>query len=165
MTLETMLKEYADFNLWANTQMVSWLRAKPAELMGREMPSSFPTIRDTLLHIWGAEEIWLERLRQIPTSTFLTERFEGGVGDVFEGILRKSGEFAAYVQAMNDIDFQQICAFKLLNGSEDSQPRSLMIQHCLNHSTYHRGQIVTMARNFGLTDPPSTDFIKYVRTK
>jgi uncharacterized damage-inducible protein DinB len=40
-----------------------------------------------------------------------------------------------------------------------------MIHHCMNHSTYHRGQIVTIARNLELTDPPSTDFMRYVRLK
>jgi len=165
MTIESLLKDYSKSNLWANNQIVNWLKTKPLELMGREIPSSFPTIRDTLLHIWGAEEIWLERLQLIPPSAFLFQRFNGSVEDIFEGILKKSEEFAGYVDDLSDTDFQEICTFKLLNGTEDSRPRSKMIHHCMNHSTYHRGQIVTMARNFGLTDPPSTDYMKYVRIK
>ncbi len=165
MTLESLLKDYATFNLWANTQIVNWLKSKPVELMTQEMPSSFPTIRDTLLHIWGAEEIWLERLQLVSPSKFLSERFSGTVEDVFAGIVLKSGAFSAYVQDLSDADFQEICTFKLLNGTEDSRSRSKMIHHCMNHSTYHRGQIVTMARNFGLSDPPSTDYMKYVRLK
>jgi len=165
MTLESLLKDYAEFNLWANTQTVNWLKIKPLDLMEREMPSSFPSIRDTLLHIWGAEEIWLERLRLVPPTTFLSQRFTGTVEDVFEGILKNSEIFAAYVQDLPDADFQEVCSFKLLNGTEDSRSRAKMIHHCMNHSTYHRGQIVTMARNFGLTDPPSTDYMKYVRLR
>jgi len=165
MTLESLLKDYASFNLWANIQFVNWLKTKPLELMVREIPSSYPTLRDTLIHIWGAEQIWLERLQLIPPTTFLSERFNGTVEDVFEGILSQSEEFAKYVDALPDADFQEICTFKLLNGTEDSRARSKMIHHCLNHSTYHRGQMVTMARNFGLTDPPCTDYMKYVRIK
>lgn len=165
MTLESLIKDYAAFNLWANTETVNWLKTKPLELMEREMPSSFPTIRDTLLHIWGAEEIWLERLRLVPPTTFLSQRFTGTVEDVFVGILKSSETFADYVQDLPDADFQEICSFKLLNGTEDSRSRAKMIHHCMNHSTYHRGQIVTMARNFGLTDPPSTDYMKYVRLR
>lgn len=165
MTLESLLKDYAEFNLWANTQTVNWLKIKPLDLMEREMPSSFPSIRDTLLHIWGAEEIWLERLRLVPPTTFLSQRFTGTVEDVFEGILKNSEAFVAYVQDLPDADFQEVCSFKLLNGTEDSRSRAKMIHHCMNHSTYHRGQIVTMARNFGLTDPPSTDYMKYVRLR
>ena len=43
-------------------------------------------------------------------------------------------------------------------------PQPDMIQHCLNQSTYHRGQIVTIARKIGLTDPPMTDYILYVNS-
>ena len=163
MTLETLIKDYAEFNLWANTQLINWLKTKPAELMEQEMPSSFPSIRDSMIHIWGAEEIWLERLQLVSPTTFLSQRFSGTVEDVFEGILKNSAIFKDYVHALSDAEFQEICTFTLFNGTEDSRPRAKMIHHCMNHSTYHRGQIVTMARNFGLTDPPSTDYIKYVR--
>jgi len=37
----------------------------------------------------------------------------------------------------------------------------LMPQHCINHGTYHRGQIITIARNIGITDPPTTDYNYY----
>ena len=165
MTIESLLKDYAVFNLWANTQMVDWLKSKPQELMEREIPSSYPTLRETLLHIWGAEEIWLDRLRLLPTNTILTERFNGSLEDVYEGMVKKSREFSDYAEDLLDADFHEICSFKLLNGTEDSRPRAKMIHHCMNHSTYHRGQIVTMARMLGLTDPPGTDYIKYVRLK
>lgn len=163
MTLESLQKDYSAFNRWANTEIVNWLKTKPLELMEKEMPSSFPSIKTTLLHIWSAEDIWLERLMQKPADQFLFFQFNGTVEDVFDGLLQKSAAFEAYVQALPEEKFQEVCAFKLLNGTEDSRPRAQMIHHCLNHSTYHRGQIVTMARNFGLSDPPGTDFIKYVR--
>jgi uncharacterized damage-inducible protein DinB len=163
MTLESLLKSSASYNLWANTQLVTWLKSKPAELLVREMYSSFPTLRDTLLHIWAAEEIWIERMMQVPASTFLSFRFTGTTEDVLEGILKQSKAMESYVNDLSDADFQEICTFNLLNGTEDSRTRVKMIYHCLNHSSYHRGQIVTMARNFGLTDPPGTDYIKYIR--
>jgi uncharacterized damage-inducible protein DinB len=35
-----------------------------------------------------------------------------------------------------------------------------MMQHIVNHSTYHRGQVVTLLRQLGQTPPP-TDFLVY----
>lgn len=160
-----LLNDYAAFNLWANTKMVSWLQTKPSELMEREVPSSFPSLHLTLLHIWGAEEIWLERLRGIPPTTFLFQRFKGTTADVFEGALAMSKQFADYVHALSEDDLQEQLAFRLFNGSEDQRPRYEMIHHCLNHSTYHRGQMVTIARSLGITDPPQTDFMQYLRQK
>ena len=160
-----LLKDYASFNRWANAKMVNWLNTKPLELMEREVPSSFPTLHLTLLHIWGAEKIWLERLHGTPPTTFLSQTFRGTTADVFDGVLAMSQQFADYVHGLSDADLQESVAFRLLNGNEDARPRYEMIHHCLNHSTYHRGQIVTIARNLGLSDPPQTDFMQYLRQK
>jgi uncharacterized damage-inducible protein DinB len=35
-----------------------------------------------------------------------------------------------------------------------------MMQHVVNHSSYHRGQIVTLLRQLGQS-PPATDFLVY----
>lgn len=163
MTLDSLLKDYTAYNLWANTAYVNWLRSKPADLMTREMPSSFPTLKETLLHIWSAENVWLERLKNISPTNFIAINFTGTTADVFDGLLLTSADFNAFIQEQGADFFQEACPFRLLNGTEDARPRHQMILHCMQHSTYHRGQIVTMARNFGLTDPPSTDYIKYVR--
>lgn len=160
-----LLNDYASFNLWANTKMINWLQTKPIELMEREVPSSFPNLHLTLLHIWSAEKIWLERLQAIPPTTFLFQTFMGTATDVFEGLLAMSQQFADYVHALSESELQETLGFRLLNGTEDSRPRYQMIHHCLNHSTYHRGQIVTIARSLGIADPPATDFMQYLRQK
>jgi uncharacterized damage-inducible protein DinB len=165
MTLESLLHDYADFNLWANTELVQWLKTKPVELMEQEVVSSYPSIKLTLLHIWGAEKIWLERLEGHSPATFLSLDFVGSSGDVFEGLLQQSEAFKLFVQGLSAADLEEVSDFRLLNGTEDRRSRAYMIHHCLNHSTYHRGQVVTIARNLGLSDPPSTDFIKYLRLK
>ena len=165
MTIHSLLTDYSAYNLWANRTTVEWLRSKPLELMVQEMPSSYPTIHDTLLHIWGAEEIWLNRLQGNSPITFLTNRFEGDTNAVFEGLVGISEQFHQFVSAAETEYLETVCPFKLLNGTEDAKTRIEMIQHCMNHSTYHRGQIVTMARNVGITDPPSTDLIRYLRNK
>ncbi|HRI62425.1 MAG TPA: DinB family protein, partial [Saprospiraceae bacterium] len=140
-----------------------WLKTKPLELMTREVPSSFPSLHLTLLHVWSAEKVWLERLQQAPTEAFLFQVFQGTTEEIFEGMLKNSLNFDAYVKLQNEDFFLQICHFRFLNGNEDSRLRHQMILHCMNHSTYHRGQIVTIARNLGLTDPPSTDYMRFVR--
>ena len=165
MTLDALIKDYASFNLWANTETVNWLKDKPVELMEQEVPSSFPNIKLTLLHVWGAEDVWLKRLQGTPSPTFLTLNFTGTTADVFAGLLQCSAHFNDYVHGLSEENLNEACDFRLLNGTEDSRARLHMIQHCMNHSTYHRGQVVTIARNLGLTDPPSTDFMRYIRVR
>ncbi len=44
-------------------------------------------------------------------------------------------------------------------GKPFSQFAFEMIQHCLNHSTCHRGQLVTVARQSDPEDIPASDFV------
>ncbi len=163
MTLEILLKDYTTYNLWANRLMVDWLGRKPAELMTRELPSSFPSLHKTLLHIWGAEKVWIERLNGDGPEKFLTDYFSGSTKDVFEGLLACSVQFRDLVADKDAGYFAGYSTYVHINGNQYTQNRAQMILHCMQHSTYHRGQLVTMARSLGLTDPPQTDYIAHVR--
>jgi uncharacterized damage-inducible protein DinB len=158
-----ILTDYTSYNLWANRVIINWLRSKPSEIMLQETISSYPTLHETILHIWAAEQIWLQRLRQEPTTPFLQYEFKGTSEEAFNGLLQCSTAFDAYVRGITEADLATVISFKLLSGVEDAQPREHMIHHCMNHGSYHRGQIVTMGRALGLTDPPSTDQMRYFR--
>lgn len=165
MDLSTLLKDYGAFNYWANHEMVEWMRAHPAELLDRELKSSFPTIKLTLLHIWTAEDAWLCRLMGIPHSRFLSEGFTGDLEAVFTGLLERSAQFRDFLQAQSPDYFEQANTYTHRNGNRYTNINAQMILHCLQHGSYHRGQIVTMARELGLTDVPNTDYMGYVRKK
>jgi uncharacterized damage-inducible protein DinB len=157
--MDTMLKRYATYNEWANAQMAAWLAQASDDMMEREIESSFPTLRQTVLHIWNAEYLWLQALKGLPTGDVPGKSFEGNSAQLLEAWLKASAEFRAYVQAMSDDE---------LRGSRDTGGKSPLavadiIQHCMNHSTYHRGQLITMGRQAGLENPPRTDFIYFVR--
>lgn len=165
MTLESLIKENAAYNLWANTTIVQWLKTHPVALLEETVASSFPSIKMTLVHIWGAEMIWRQRLLGESPATILSQTFQGDAAEAMEGILEMSALFHEYARHLTAEQLNETCSFRLRNGDADALLRVEIIQHCLNHSTYHRGQIVTMARGLGLTDPPSTDFVRYLRSK
>lgn len=165
MTLEFLLKDYTAYNQWANERIIQWLKTKPAEKMTAEVPSSFPSLRATLLHIWAAEDIWLLRLQQISPTSFLSNTFQGSDVELFERLLQNSEAFKHFVQRQSAEYFEQTTSYKHTTGKAYEQYSAEIIQHCMQHSTFHRGQIVTIARNLGLTDPPKTDYIEYVRLR
>lgn len=165
MTLPELLKDYARYNTWANEQLLNWLFSKPLELLEREIASSFPSLRLTLLHIWDAEIIWLQRLMGLTATTFPSAQFQGSAQDLKSGLLANSQDFFEFTQQCPEPFFQQSITYQNSKGATFNTPNTEVILHCLQHSTYHRGQLVTMARGLGLTDPPSTDFITYVRLR
>lgn len=154
-----------DYNFWANRRVLEACAPLSAEQFTRNNGSSFPSVRDTLAHICGAEWIWLERWNgRVPT---------GGIpapSDYpdFETLKRHWWEVGsnllAYVAALGPADVNRVVEFKTLAGVPFSQPLGHCLQHLANHSTYHRGQITTMLRQLE-AKPATTDLIYFYRER
>jgi uncharacterized damage-inducible protein DinB len=58
------------YNAWANQRLFETLDRLSEEQLGREVASSFPSLRETFAHMIFAEWIWLRRwLGESPTET------------------------------------------------------------------------------------------------
>ncbi|TNE58314.1 MAG: DNA polymerase [Bacteroidetes bacterium] len=163
MLTQDLLIDFSRYNHWANDRMIHWLRSKPAGILMTETSSSFPSIYATLLHIWGAEDIWLRRLKGASPTDFIANTFRGSKEDLFAGLLGNSQAFTDFLISAGPVFFEEKLAYQNTKGQAFHTPNPQVALHCLQHSTYHRGQIVTMGRSLGLTDPPQTDYIAYLR--
>ena len=153
-----LMKNYANYNLWANTTLVRWLTSKPATELEQEVASSFPSIKLTLLHIWQTERYWLSIIKkqdQLPYN-----EFTGTLQDLFDSLLKTSGELATHISTMTDATVQERTFIESPWFSCDFRNFEYIVQ-VANHSTYHRGQVVTIGRNLGYTDAPMTDYNLY----
>jgi uncharacterized damage-inducible protein DinB len=52
-----------------------------------------------------------------------------------------------------------------MSGQQDSSILWQMLQHVVNHGSYHRGQITTMLRQIGLPPAKSMDLITFYRER
>ena len=153
-----LMKNYVDYNHWANCTLVNWLRTKPAELLEKEVVSSFSTIRVTLIHILETQRYWLSVIN--PEGIYSGQDFDGDLEETFSRLMEQSQELAEYVESLSARALEN--DMLVVNPwFECNFPNFEYILHCMNHSTYHRGQIVTMGRNLGFTDAPMTDYNFY----
>ena len=162
--MKQLLVEYARYNLWANENLITLFRSVDDALISEYVESSFPSIRKTLLHIWDAESLWLERLNGHSPTDFPSKTFMGTNEDVFAGLLGASKALAQFVESKPAPFFRDKCTFSLiLNKTEITQTFREMILHTINHSTFHRGQLITMCRQLNITPIPRTDYIVFSR--
>jgi uncharacterized damage-inducible protein DinB len=160
ITLASLISEYAVYNLWANKTLVDWLKNKPAELMTCEVSSSFPSLKLTMIHIYNTQKFWLLVLQRDYTTQ--TESLENrDCEDVMNELVEQSLEFSNYVSSLTEQQLQDEVEL-ITPWFESNQPRLEYIHHCMNHSTYHRGQMITIGRNLGFTDAPMTDYNFYL---
>ena len=55
-------------------------------------------------------------------------------------------------------------AYTMINGDARQSVFWHMLQHVVNHASYHRGQVTTMVRQLGATPPQGMDLITFYRT-
>ena len=164
METQLLVSKYARYNLWANQAIATWLLSKDQQLMGKEVKSSFPNINETLVHIWFAEHLWLQRLQNLPLKN-VRELVNGqNTSFIADGMIKESKLFVDYIESLTTSDLDRtICYSLIIPEILEERSAWMIIHHIMNHSTYHRGQLVTMSRELGITDPPKTDFIQYLR--
>jgi uncharacterized damage-inducible protein DinB len=152
----------AEYNMWANRKFSDLLKNETEEFLTKEIKSSFPSIYKTLFHIWDAEFIWLERLKGNPIAEWPGKT--PGAKFSFEKMLANSGLLAKHVQSADENYFGAKTRYKNIRGEEFENTNYGILAHVFNHSTFHRGQIVTMLRaeNFG-GKIDSTDLITFLR--
>jgi uncharacterized damage-inducible protein DinB len=149
-----------DFNDWANRRVLDSCAALTPEQFTQDLRSSFPSVRDTLAHILGAERVWLERFNgrspaALPPGTEYPDLASlRGRWDVF------GPELLDFVSEVTASELEQAIEYRNLKGQTFSYPLGVMLQHLVNHGSYHRGQVATMLRQLGAT-PVSTDLLRY----
>ena len=159
MSLKNIMSNYADYNLWVNQQFVNWLSPKSDELLYAEVPSSFSTIMKTLDHIWSTEEYWFSVISE---TSLLEKKLESELSkeEILSGLLNSSKKLADFINSLSEEDL--VKKVKIINPwFECELPISDYLLQVINHGTYHRGQIVTMGRNLGITDASNTDYNFY----
>ena len=161
MTIDDVHHLY-DYNAWANHRVLDACAALTSEQFARNLGSSFPSVRDTLTHIMFAEWLWLERWLGrspgFPTSDFpdlasLRTRWQ-----------KIERDLNAFIQKLPAADLDRVVEYKNTKGHAFSNPMWQMLQHLVNHSTYHRGQITTMLRQLDAA-PSATDLIAFCRER
>ncbi len=161
------IRHLFDYTEWANELAMDSAAKLSDEDLRRDVGTSHGSIFGTLLHMAGADWIWMERwFGRSPTKAgawvlwttdscadlmMLNERWR----DLIE-------RRAQFISKLDEEGLHAELAFKLLSGDASSMRLVDQMQHVANHATMHRGQVVGMIRQLGI-DPPSTDLLFYLR--
>jgi len=161
------IRHLFDYTEWANGLALDAAAKLTDEDLRRDVNISHSSIFGTLLHMAGAEWIWLERWHggapagKEAWSLWTTEScadlamLKGRWRDVID---RRAG----FISELDESRLAAELPFKLLSGDQSSMRLVDQMQHVANHATLHRGQVVGMIRQLGI-DPPSTDLLFYLR--
>jgi uncharacterized damage-inducible protein DinB len=156
-----VLAELFHHNLWANLTLIDLCATLPDEILEKNVPGTFGTIRDTLGHLAGAEEGYLAGLvgdaEVGPNLATLRERALEAGEVLALSIVRehavKSGEgLHAFTEAVEGNPIVRV----IWHGQSYEMPAALFLVQAINHATEHRTQIKTALTQAGIS-PPELD--------
>jgi len=158
------MQQLYEYNRWANARVLAAASKLTAVQFTRDLSNSFPSVRDTLVHMVWAEWIWLMRWRGVsPKEVFAPSDFPS-VARIKERWCEVESGQLQFIDTLTDASLAVVLAYVNTRDEEWKYPLGHMLQHVVNHSSYHRGQIITMLRQLG-ADAVGTDFLMFMDEK
>ncbi|RYF80663.1 MAG: hypothetical protein EON98_13230 [Chitinophagaceae bacterium] len=163
--MKEIFVQYAEFNRWANGQLLDVIGSLTDEQQTTTIKSSFPSLKATLLHMLDAESIWWQRIKLKEKIDRPSDTFSGGFADLRKQLLQQNNQWLEWLNGISEHGLQH--EFIYFNSKKERFKQSTyqMLLHMFNHGTYHRGQLVTMLRQLGIEKIPATDFMLWSRRK
>jgi len=158
------VRQLFDYNAWANQRALDSAAQLADQEFVKPRGSSFPSLRDTLVHISAAEWIWLERFHgnspsglpdpaEVQTVAALREHWEPIASRLLD-----------FVRGLKQSDLDGVFKYQTINFGMYENPLWQSLQHLANHGSYHRGQVATLVRQAG-GKPNLTDLMHFYRER
>lgn len=154
-----------EYHYWARDRALDAAEKLSPEEYTRDLSNSFPSVRDTLVHIYSASRVWCSRwlgdssarmldaaaFPDVPALRAVWKEHESRVDGVLHHV------------AAGGLD--QVIEYSTFDGKTWRQSFAHQFSHMVNHSSYHRGQVTTMLRQLGAAPPKSMDLITFYRDR
>jgi uncharacterized damage-inducible protein DinB len=115
------------------------------------------------VHVLSAESVWLSRWKGETRTSMLAAADFPDQAALRKGWQEEESKMRAFFETVDDAVLARVIDYKALNGAPFSNPLYQMLQHVVNHGSYHRGQITTLLRQFGAAPPKQLDLIAFYR--
>ncbi len=165
MTLgKELLISDVSYSAWADRRLLDACPTLTAEELDRDLRVSHTSILDTLRHICDGEKVWLDCLAT--TADLGSWRLpQGQAPELSLDELRQEWPhlwdgYRRWIENVSENSLSIEVTVELPGGVEPSFSRWQILRHVLEHSTFHRGQIVAMIRALG-HQPPAVNRMDY----
>ena len=159
--LETLL----DYHYWARDRLLEAVDPLTAEQFNKPMASSFTSIRETVVHIYAGEFAWYLRWQGTSPAALTTSDAFPDVASIRSAWIGQEAKMRAFTHSLGEAGVGKVFDYKNLTQQQTAAPFWQMLQHVVNHASYHRGQVTTMLRQMGAPAGKSMDMIAFYRTR
>jgi uncharacterized damage-inducible protein DinB len=138
---------------WANDATLAGARDLPHDVLTREVGISFGSILGTLQHMLWAERTWFDRwARGVDPEGYLAPADLAGLEAAWRELAE---ERRAWLAGLGADAADTVVRYRHVRDGEQQGTLGDLVFHVVTHATLHRGQVVGMMRQEGVT-PPAT---------
>lgn len=155
-----------NYHKWANNRFFERLKELPNDLYSQSIKSVFSSIQEVIIHIYQTDGMWLSVMSGDDFSqTMKTLKQQKGksAGQPLEQMNRLYKEMnQSYETFLHNHDaLDKPMKIHHPKYGELGTTVTEMVNHVVNHGTYHRGNIAAMIRQQGY-EGVSTDYIFFL---
>ena len=160
MTRLCAFKDDIGYSAWANLKLLN--AGLSAAELEQEMHVSHSNVLATLRHVYDAERVWLDCVRtpdegiyvlpQEPSLEHSLDELKNHWPKIWEG-------YCEWIKGLAENVLDSEIILELPNGQHRFS-REKILRHILDHSQFHRGQVVAMIRALGHR-PPAINRMDY----
>lgn len=148
------------YDRWANSKVLDACRKLTAEQYGAEPVPGWSSVRSTMCHIALATEFNLHTLAGDPDDRIAAEADLATVDDAARFLEVAYRRFEELRRVLTPDRLNTVLTLRWPGGTA-TLPQWALLRHIVNHSSYHRGQIASKLKRFGV-EQPNTDFFFWV---
>lgn len=149
------------FNRWANAKMFEGCRKLTPEQYVAEPVPGWGSIRSTVYHIVVVTDGWLRTLADDPDQSFPTEAEVPTLDDAERILERAYRNLEKLMPSLTPEWLNNPRTFSR-RGRTAVLPPWLVLRHVVNHTTYHRGQVASKLKRFGIQQA-ETDLVFWAK--
>ena len=155
-----------DYHYWARDRLLEAVERLTPEQLTRPLGSSFSSVRDTVAHLYGADWVWCSRWEGVSPPAMPDPAGFPDLAAIRTAWAAQERRVRAKLAEMSERGIETPIEYRRVpEEGPQAQPFWQMVQHLVNHGSFHRGQVVTMLRQLGAAPPRSVDLMAYYRQR
>ena len=150
------------YKAWADGLFLAVVSTVPDSELTAPRPIVFGSLIRTLNHSYAMDYVWQSHL--LGKHHGLTTRNPEKHPQMHELVTAQremDDWYVNYANSISNTELGEIVEFKFIGGGRGALSRSNILLHVVNHTTYHRGQVASKLKRFGVQQA-ETDFVYWV---
>ena len=149
------------YNRWANAEILEVASRLTPQQLAEDLSTSHHSVQATLTHTLAAEWIWLMRCRGVSPKALLDPNDFAELAALRSRWAEVEQDQQNLIDEQTDESLERVIAYTNTRGEQWAYPLGQIMQHVVNHSSYHRGQVTAMLRQLG-AEAVTTDYLVYI---